>query len=300
MKRLLAQLEELDRRVVYLLVMVSLALPLILGFSIPPAPMKGAENSFAMIEKLDFKPGQVVFISLDFGPNSYAENGTQAEVLIEHLMRRGLPLVLFTQYIQGAPFLNSIPEKIAAKLNAEDPNRALRYGKSWVNLGFRIGADFLIQGASKSENLLQDFKTDARGNDLKDLPAVSGMHTLRDIGLLVQVTGLLGTVENYIRFFQLDDYRPPLIHGCTSITIPKAYIYLDSGQIAGVLEGIAGAAWYEQLMIQAQERSGRQVEHKTPTQRINTGLAVAHLVIIALILLGNFSHLFSQRLRRGA
>jgi hypothetical protein len=82
------------------------------------------------------------------------------------------------------------------------------------------------------------------------------------------------------------------VHGCTSITIPEAYIFLDSGQLNGLLEGIAGAAWYSEVLK----------KHYPATENrdllvTNTALSTAHLVLIGLIVLGNVIPLFA-RLRR--
>ena len=82
----------------------------------------------------------------------------------------------------------------------------------------------------------------------------------------------------------------PFAISCTSITIPEAFIYLDSGQIKGLLGGIAGAAWYSELL--QQRYPDRQVD---PSQLINTGLGVAHLIVIAFIVLGNIAAFMAKR-----
>ena len=93
---------------------------------------------------------------------------------------------------------------------------------------------------------------------------------------------MVGVFDSYVQFFQTESYVPLFGHGCTSITIPEAYIYLDSGQLKGLLEGLAGAAWYSQLLAQ-------NFPNRIPDSAltINTALGVAHLVIIFFILFGN-------------
>ena len=80
-----------------------------------------------------------------------------------------------------------------------------------------------------------------------------------------------------------------MLHGCTSITIPEAYLYYNSKQILGFFEGVAGAAWYDQLMNKIYPK---REEQATAT---NTGLAVAQLVILLFIVLGNITYLIEQR-----
>jgi hypothetical protein len=173
---------------------------------------------------------------------------------------------------------------VAARLSREDPDRTWEYGKDWVNLGYRVGGALFIQGLVRSERLGEVLKKDARGNDISTLPLFDGVAGIRSISLLAQFSSLSGALETILQFFQTDEYRPPLLHGCTSITIPAAYIFLDSGQMVGLLEGIAGAASYSALLDG--KYPGREPDRSS---LMMTGLGVAHLVVIALVVLGNIA-----------
>lgn len=282
-------LAEIDRRVVYLLVLLALGVPLILNYALQPARMHSAEKAFEAVESLEVNPGEIAFVSLDFGPNSMAENKPQAEVLIEHLLRRRVVMALYSQYYLAEPFLEAIPSEAAKRLMQENPGQVWEYGKDWVNLGYRPGGSIMLQNIAKAESLPALFKTDARGNRLSDLPAFKDVQGLESVKLLAQVTSLVGTLDSFLQFFQKKGHRPLFVHGCTSITIPQAFIYLDSGQLRGLLEGIAGATWYSVLL----ERSNPQ-RRPDGLQVINTGLGVAHLVVIALVILGNIGMLIKR------
>ncbi len=275
-------LRQLDRRVIYLLVLFALGIPLAPKYTVPPARMDGAEKFFQIIEGLNVAPGDIAFVSLDWGPNTLAENGSQSEVVVEHLLRRRIPFALFSQYYLAESFLDSLPRKVAQRLMQEDPNSTWEYGKDWANLGYRPGSGLIIQSIPKSENLVEFLKNDASGTPLSTLPAFQNVRTLKNIKLLSQMTGLVGTFDSYVQFFQTADYRPIFTHGCTSITIPEAYIYMDSGQLSGLLEGVAGAAWYSELL-----RRKYPLRPPDAALLINTGLGIAHLVLILLIVLGN-------------
>lgn len=279
-----------QRHAIYIFVLFALGIPLLLGYSSPPARMPAAGKFFQTVENVQVKKGEIVFVALDFGPTTKAENETQATVLIEHLMRRRIPFALFSYYFQAEPFLNSIPESVVKKLEKEFPGETWRYGHDWVNLGYRPGAGMLIQSIPKSKNLVELFKKDARGNSLEHLPAFSRVRTIHDIKLLVEITSLAGVFEVYIQFFQSDNYKPPFLHGVTSINAPGTFIYLDSGQISGLLEGVAGAAWYSNLLSEKYPQRG-----KDDAQIINTSLGIAHLVLIFLIVLGNVVALLGRR-----
>lgn len=267
--------------------------PLIFGYSLPPAKMDAASNLYDLVDNIDLKEGDIAFIALDFGPNTKAENEPQAANLIEHLMRRRIPFAVFSQYQNAVGFLDSIPRAVAKRLNEENPAQVYTYGTDWVNLGYRPGRSLFIQGLAKSDDLVEYFKKDASGTKLKEVPAFQKVKTIRNVRLLGEFTGLVGMFDTYVQFFQRDGYVPEFVHGCTSITIPEAFIYLDSGQLKGLLEGIAGAAWYSYLL--KEHYPDRGVDS---AMLVNTALGVAHLAIIFLILLGNGLMVY-QMLQKG-
>lgn len=285
-----SSLLNLDRRVIFLLVLIALSVPLLYRYTIKPARMKSAEKLFNIVQEMSKEDGKVAFVAFDFGPNTKAENAAQAQVVLEHLMRKRIPVILFSQYALADPFLRAIPETVKELLERESPDQKWEYGTDWVNLGYRPGSSLIIQSIPKSTNLAETFVVDAFSSPLRDFPIFSQPITLKNIALLFQVTGLVGTFDNYVQFFQMTDYRPQFGHGCTSITIPEAYIYLDSGQLNGLLEGIAGAAWYSELMSREHPQ---RIEDDALL--INTGLGIAHLLLIGLIIVGNISGFILKR-----
>jgi hypothetical protein len=279
-----------DRQLIYVLILAAICVPLIGRFSLKPARMAAADRAFEIVEQVQAAPGEVAFVALDFGPSSKAENENQAEVFIEHLMRRRIPIALFSVYALAEPFMEIIPRRVAKRLMDEQPGKQWSYGKDWVNLGYRPGASLLLQSIPKSKDLAALFGKDARGNDVSTLPAFKTVHSVQQVKLLGEFTGLVGVFDMYIQFFKSRSYRPVFVHGCTSITIPQAYIYLDSGQLQGLFEGIAGAAWYS-------EKLSRQYPQRAPDSsgQINTMLGFAHLVIILAIVAGNVAAFRGRR-----
>jgi hypothetical protein len=274
--------QNIDRRIIYILVIIALSIPIATGYTLKPAKLKAAGNVYDYIAKVEPKKGQIVYIALDFGPNTKAENESQAEVMIEHLMRKRIPFALFSLYPQAQNFLDSIPKRVSARLNKEAGKEDWKYGKDWVNLGYRAGQDIFVQSIPKAENLVEFFKKDALGNSLSEMEAFKYSKKFEDIIMLGQFTGLVGMLDIYIQYFQKKGYVPPIMHGCTSITIPEAYNFLDSGQLKGLFEGLAGAAWYSELL-----KEGYPQRLKDTAALMNTALGLGHLLIIALVILGN-------------
>ncbi len=278
-----------QRKLIYLIMIIAVSWPLIMGSAVQPARMKAAEKVYQQVEELARQPQPFAMVSLDFGPNTKAENASQAEVIIEHLLRKRIPFALFTLYYEGVGFLETIPEKAIQRLQKEDPTFVAKYGINWINLGYKPGYSLFLQGFAKSDNLAKYLGKDSKGQQLQELQAFSGITTLKDVDMLFEFSGLTGMLEMYVQFFQKDGYVPAFAHGCTSISIPQSFIYLDSGQLKGLFEGIAGAAWYSDLL--SQEYTGRV---RDVSKQINTALNVAHLTIIAFIILGNLSVLYHK------
>jgi hypothetical protein len=280
-----------ERRIVFLAVILCLLPPIILGITLPPAPMGTADSAFYHIEQ-NMDEHKTVIIAVDFGPGTAAENKPQAKLMIEHLLRRKIPFALTSIYVLASPFLQELPLEVISELKEEMPDADWEYGKDWVNLGFLAGGFIEVQNLAKSKNWWTHLKTDAEGNVLSELPIMKSLKSIKDVSSLVQITGLTGTFSAWLQFFQVSGHTPKMLHGCTSITITDAYMFYASGQMNGLFEGIAGAAWYEHLLDKAfPERT------MSTAQIVNTGTSFAQILVMALVVFGNLK-LFSGWLRR--
>lgn len=278
------------RRLIYLLMILAVGLPIVFGISQKPSRLVSAERMYDVVEQVTVQPGEVAMIWLDFGPNTIAENEPQAQVLLEHLFRRRIPVVLLSQYQQAERFLTKIPNEVAKRLEAEMPGQQWRYGEAWINAGFRPGGAIFIQSMVNAADVSKFLGRDVNGMPISHYPAFSAIGGVERVKLVGEITGLVGVFDNIIQFFQKNEYRPTIVHGCTSITIPEAYIFLDSGQLKGLLEGIAGAAWYSVVLKEHFPSSENKELLVT-----NTALSAAHIVLILLIVLGNIVPLFTRR-----
>jgi hypothetical protein len=76
-----------------------------------------------------------------------------------------------------------------------------------------------------------------------------------------------------------------MVSGCTAVSTPEYYPYLQSGQLRGLLGGMAGAAEYELARHERQGAATRGMDAQS----------LAHLFVAICIVVGNLV----QR-RRGA
>ena len=287
---------QLDRRVIYVFVLVALTVPLLLDFGMYPAKMETAQMAYDAVEALPVEKGKMVWIAMDWGPSTQAENLPQTQVFMEHLMGRKIPFCTYSIVFDAEPFMKSLPQSIAGRLNRENEEKGIsyryEYGKDWVNIGYRPAYVLFIRGLAKTQDVAEYVSVDARGTSIQDIPCMEGVKTIRDFSMLAEFTGLVGAFNAWVQFFQTSDYRPQFVHGCTSITIPEAFIYLDSKQIQGLFEGIAGAAYYSQLV---KGESFDPVGNPDSATKFMMSLSLAHLVIIGFIVLGNLGQWAQKR-----
>ncbi len=290
-----------ERRIVFLLVILCLLPPIVLGMKLPPAPLGTADAVFNYIEEEPKEnapkenAGAIIVLALDFGPGTAAENRPQAKLMIEHLLRKRIPFALTSIYVLASPFLQELPLEIIKELKEEMPDETWSYGTDWVNFGYLPGGFMEVQSLARSKDWWAHLKTDASGNVLSELPIMQSLKSIKDVRSLVQITGLVGTFSAWLQFFQVKGHIPVMLHGCTSITIPDAYMYYASGQMHGLFEGIAGAAWYEHRLNTVFQ--DRKIDS---AQRINTGTSFAQILVVALVIIGNLTLAIQWIRKRGS
>lgn len=270
-----------SKNIIYLLVFLTVAIPIWLNLSVRPIKMKAAGKMYQLIENLP--QDKLAILSLDYTPSTIAENEPQFEVLFEHLLRKKIPVVLMTTIPLASPFLRSSSDKVFTRLAAENLN--FKYGTDYIILGYRPARHLFFQALSKSSDITRFLNNDVNGTSLDGYPIFKNKNTIKDISFVANITGLVGVFDSFVQFLTTEDYKPFLGHGCTSITIPDAYIYLDSGQLSGLLEGVSGASWYSKLL------DDKYPQRLTDgSKAINTALGFAQGLILFLILIGNLYH----------
>lgn len=272
----------IERRLIYLVMIIAVSIPVIFEFSWPPSRLVSAERMYEVVEQVQVGEGEVALLWMDFGPGTIAENKPQAEVVLEHLFRRRIPVVVLSQYQLAEAVLNSIPREVSARLEKEMPGQLWRYGEAWINAGYQPGGAQMMQNLAAAKDLSKYFGRDVNGMPFTHYPNFASIGGIERVKLVAEITGLVGVFDTIIQFFQKSGYRPTIVHGCTSITIPEAYIFLDSKQLHGLLEGVAGAAWYSEVLKKRNPRS-----HNEDLLVRNTALIIAHVVLILLIIAGN-------------
>lgn len=271
---------------IYTGLILAVGVPIFFSFYVRPPLNLAADSFFKNVEET-INQGDITFLSFDFGPGTVAENGPQAQVVLEHLLRKKAKVFILSFYALSQPFLVSISKAVEEKLQKEGV--FVTYGQDYVIIGFKPSPELFLQSVLGAKDLIELMGRDFRGTPLKDLEIGQSPFDYTAIKAWFQFSGLADMLQTYIRFLETGK-KLKLYHGCTSITVPESYIYLDSGQISGLLEGLAGSSWYESLL-------SKNFPTREPNQRLLlqfTSLTFGQLYIIFLIILGNLLSFFGR------
>ena len=278
------RLQTIDRRILYILLAVVVAVPLLMRPSTHPSvifdEVRGAFNTLNNIPK-----DKIVLISTVWSAGTEAENGPQTEAIMRHLFKNGTKFAV----VSWDPVGSKMTYDIGAKLEKE---LGKQYGTDWVHLGYIPGTSYtimisVISGMGK--DFKGQFKTDRAGTSLYRIPCLKNVNDHRQIAAAVEITPS-GTLETWIAWFATK-HNVPLVYCPTAVMAAEAYKFLDSKQIAGMLNGVIGAAQYETLLGMGNQR--------TYAARSSWALSCAHIYIILLIVLGNVGYILSRRATQG-
>jgi len=273
---------RIDRRIVYLGLLVLTLLPLVFRWQLPLFESEPPRKLHDAIEALP--KDKVVFISSDWDAGTQAESRPQIIAVLRHLVRRDLKFVLFSiAYPTSPPLAQAAAEQA---IRAEGAEARYKYGEQWVNMGYRLAEDAWLR--SLTNDIGAALKEDRTGKPVGQIPLMQGVTKFGPTGqvsMLINVTGS-STIDSWYQFLTPTKVKIGL--ACTAVMAPEQYPFLDSGQLSGLLTGMKGGAEYEQIL-------------KAPGLGLPAmaGQSFAHLYILILIVLGNLSILLGRR-RRGA
>jgi hypothetical protein len=271
---LLARLLGLDRRVIFVLIALATALPLLFPVNLPISVSPRVQAAFDTIDKLP--AGSYVLMSLDYEPDIMAELQPMSIAVLRHCFRKGLKPVVLTLYPAG-PGL--IERALAVASTAEKKTRNVDF----VFLGYKSGSQSVILGLGESIRTM--FPTDFWGTPLDEIPMMRGHNSYADFPLVINLSG--SAIADYYIRIAATRFRRPMVLGATAVMTTDYYPYLSSGQILGLIGGMKGAAEYERLNdFFGDARRGMDAQ------------SLVHVVIVLLVIVGNAALIASGALKR--
>ncbi len=254
------KLQNVDRRIIYVVVLLAIAVPLLNPIGVPLSISPLTQSVYDLAESL--QPGDKVLFSLDYSPGGSPDVHPQAIAMMEHLMGKGVQVVMVSFWdagpMYGEQLMNSYPDKV--------------YGTDFINLGYISGGETAIRNFGGDVNIV---RKDFRGNDPQSFPIMEGLKDTRDFALVVDFVSGNPGIQEWVRQVQ-GPLGIKIAAGAVTVNVPTTMPFVQAGQVVGLLQGLRGAAEYELLM----GKPGSAVAKMD-------GQSLGHMAIIAFILVGN-------------
>ncbi len=279
--------KNLDRRWIFLAMLLAVAIPILFQLSFPEKATGLAKAVFDKIEAL--KEGDPVLLAFDFDPASEGELGPMATAFTLHCCEKKLKMYYLALWPVGPQMIKDAVNKV---IKADFPQ--LEYGEDYVNLGYKPGNEGVIKVIVT--DLRELYTTDSYGTNVDQIPMMEGIHSVQDFELVIEVSaGYAGTKEWVQYAVTPFPNEITLVAGCTGVQAPLLYPYIPQ-QLPGLLGAIKGAAEYEKLVIDTYTPEG-----ETPDPKYLEGIRrmgpqlVAHVLMVVLIIVGNIIFFTEKR-----
>jgi len=256
-------LTRLDKRWIYLLLLLAVGIPLLVKVKLPVRLTAETEKVFEAVETVDSTG--FVMISFDIEASSLPEVRPIAEALLKHLFRRDQRVIGLALFPEGTAIGYDLISSIANEYGK-------KYGEDFIYLGFR--PQYVSAILQMGEDIRSVYPLDYLNNDWTMTGPFSGVRNYDDIELVISVAD--GSLPTYWVEYAGARHGQRIATGLTAVMATSYYPYTESGQLVGLIGGLKGAAEYEQLL-----------GYVGGGQRGMLAQSSGHILIIALVLLVN-------------
>ncbi|HOP08025.1 MAG TPA: hypothetical protein PLF13_12120 [candidate division Zixibacteria bacterium] len=279
------KLMMLDRRWVFLFLIIVCVWSYVVDFSIPILTEPETEAIYKFIDSLP--EGDIVFIAIDYDPNNLAELHPMTYALVEHCWRKKLRII-FTALSQNGPGMcDQAIRDLTDSLSLDREFNGVTYkgreivnGKDYCFLGYKPYYGIVILGMGQDFRL--PFPSDYYGTPIDSIPMMDGVMNYDQCACVIDLSG--GNITDAWISYGQGRFGFPLFLGLTGVMTAQYYPYLGSGQVRGIMGGLLGAAQYEELADNpGRAKDGMRVQ------------LFAHMVIILFIIMGNIGFFAARR-----
>ncbi|MBS1709536.1 MAG: hypothetical protein JSS65_12555 [Armatimonadetes bacterium] len=241
------KLQKVDRRVLYVVLVVLTSIGLFLKAEIPVAVDDSSADFYAKLMKID--PNKPVVVQTDWTISTRGENMAHLECLLRILMTRKIKFVYYSATSDAPAF--QVATDVIRHINEERKAMNLKVyerGTDYIGLGLFPNAE----GAN--ESMRNDIKKawggrrvrmpDGNETDIFQTPVLKGVNSMGDFGLMVVVTAS-DTIDFAVQ--RLND-KVELTGMATGVIAPGMLPYYQARQLKGFAGGLKGCYDMEYMM----------------------------------------------------
>lgn len=247
-KNIFEILDRMDRRILYLVLIVTVSVPLFFPREIQNEPELPSIDLYRTL--MTAPQDKPVVISSDWTLSTRGENAGHTEALLRILMRRDMRFIIFSA---ADPNAIEVARDVILRINQERIDEGERPYVQWIDyldLGFFPDLD--AHATTMRENIRRAF--DVRRPDDNNVPrsalespVMDGVNSITDIGLLVNVTAS-NTIDIFVQRLGSGPGRIPIAIMCTGVSGPQVLPFWTSGQVSGLGIGLRGVYDVEYMM----------------------------------------------------
>jgi len=283
-KKIFILLGSLDRRIIFLIVGLSVLIPLLKPewINLPIRPRPESKIVFDEINKLN--EGDKILLSFEYGPSTKPEIHPMSIAILKHLFAKNIQVYGFALWPDG----NFMSTEAFSEVSHD---YGKKYGIDYVNLGYKPGAEAVVKGIAADIRAL--YTVDLKGTSIDDIPMMKDVVNVENFDFVFSLSaGYPGSTE-WVQY-ACDPKNIPLSTGVTSIQVTDILPYVENGQIRGILAGMPGAAEYESLV----EVELKEMELSVKPGKASSMMAaqsIAHVIIVLFIILGNITYYITRK-----
>ena len=283
-KKIFILLGSLDRRIIFLIVGLSVLIPLLKPewVNLPIRPRPESQVVFNEINKLN--EGDKVLLSFEYGPSTKPEIHPMSIAVLKHLYAKNIQVYGFALWPDG----NFMSTEAFSEVSHD---YGKKYGIDYVNLGYKPGAEAVVKGIAS--DIRAQYTVDLKGTPIDDIPMMKDVVNIENFDFVFSLSaGFPGSTE-WVQY-ACDPKNIPLSTGVTSIQVTDILPYVENGQIRGILAGMPGAAEYESLV----ETELKKMELSVKPGKASGMMAaqsIAHVIIVLFIIFGNITYYITRK-----
>lgn len=265
MKAILEKFLKVDRRVIFLLVGVIIAIPIIWPFNLPvTTPTEAVLGVYNEVEALPH--GSPLLLSFDYDPASKPELSPMAIAICRHAFKKNLRIIAMNLWVTATGMADDVLTQTAKEYGKE-------YGRDYTFLGWQPMSVAVITGMGT--DIYSVYSKDQKGNDTRSQPVMKGIRTLKDFPYMVELGAGYPGLPEWLAY-GTDKFGVKIGAGCTAVSEPGLRTYLQSNQVTGLMGSMKSAAEYESLINKpGLARAGMDA------------ISMAHFLLLFLVLLAN-------------
>jgi hypothetical protein len=286
-KKIFILLGSLDRRIIFLIVGLSVLIPLLKPewIDLPIRPTPESQIVFDEINKLN--AGDKMLLSFEYSPSTKPEIHPMAIAILKHLYAKNIQVYGFALWPDG----NFMSTEAFSEVS-DDYDK--KYGVDYVNLGYRPGGEAVIKGIASDIRTL--YTVDLQGTSINDIPMMKDVVNIEDFDFVFSLSAGYPGSKEWVQY-ACDPKNIPLSTGCTSIQVTDIMPYVENDQIRGILAGMPGAAEYESL-VEAELQKMEIAVKSGEASGMMAAQSIAHVVIVLFIIFGNISYFITRKKNR--